>query len=103
VRGKAEVAAGMGRQFELIDGPRSTCGLVAANEFGSEAVEEFVVRRMHRDQLALQMGGKLRDLKVVFEQGRAEVIAITHALRGQFKVEEAWVGGRHLHRAEAES
>ena len=59
MRRQPEAGGGTCRLHQLIDRPGLTRRAVAANRGRREAVEGFVIGRMHRDQLALQMGGQL--------------------------------------------
>src|SRR3546814_12584128 len=62
VRRQAEASARLRRQLDLLDRPRLPLGGLAADVLRREAVEQAVVRRMHRDKLALQMRRAFADL-----------------------------------------
>ena len=56
---------------------------------------------MGRDELALQMGGKLRQLDAGIIQRALDLVAVGLRLSGLGEVEQAGVPGRDLHALEA--
>ena len=62
-----------------------------------EGVEQRVIRRMHRNELALQMGGELRDAEAVRREVTDQLIAIGFAFGGAVEIEEPSVPTGDLH------
>ena len=89
MRVEAEVAAGLGGELELLDRPGLALGGLAAHLGRGEAVERRVIGRMHRDQLALQVGRQLGDLDAASRQRAGELVAIVLALGGALEVDAA--------------
>jgi hypothetical protein len=65
--------------------------------FRREVVELQVVRRMHGDELALQVRGELGDLDLVLRGDALQLVAVRLALRGLREIHDAGVPGRQLH------
>ena len=73
--------------LHLLDRPGlPRLGLAAHRRIG-KSVEREVVGRMNRDQLALQMGGKLGQREAVPGESPVDVVAIGLAACGPRKVE----------------
>jgi hypothetical protein len=102
VRIEPEPARCFSRQLHLLHGPFGSRRRIAAHSFGREAIHRQVVGRMHRNELPLQVGRQLGDLKAELAQRAAHFIAVGVALRGAFKVEQLRCGGWHLHALVAE-
>ncbi len=87
---------------QLIDRPCLTRRAVAANRAGCKAVEGFVIGWMHRDELALQMGGQFGERDAGLRQGALDLVAIRIAVGGAIEIEQPPVPGRNLHALVAE-
>ena len=83
-----QIAAGLRGHEHLLYGPLLPGLRIACHLRRCEAVELQVIGGMHRDQLALQMGGELGQLQAQTVQHAQQLIAIVLALRGQLQVEE---------------
>ncbi|MNL15374.1 hypothetical protein D3C87_1363580 [compost metagenome] len=59
---QAQALTGARGQFQLVDGPCRARLRLPAQMLWREVVEQRVERRMHRHQLALQMGRQFADL-----------------------------------------
>jgi hypothetical protein len=92
------------RAFEnLLDCPFLPRLRIAAHLLGREAVEGFVVRGMHGDELALQVRRQLGDLQAVLREHALHLIAVSLALRRAIEIEQPRLPGRNLHGLEAET
>src|SRR3546814_14418157 len=74
VRRQAEASARLRRQLDLLDRPRLPLGGLAADVLRREAVEQAVVRRMHRDKLALQIRRWFADLDPVAVEAPPQIV-----------------------------
>ena len=101
MRRQPEVLRSLRRLHQLIDRPFLPGRRVVADFRGGEAVEGQIVGRMDRDELALEMGGKLRQLHAGFGQRSLDLVAVGLAFGGAGEVEQAGVPGRDLHALEA--
>ena len=99
--GQAEVAAGLGGRAQLALGPFAPAGRVGQLGRG-EGGEQPVVGRVHRQELALQVGGEFGDLQPALGQPALDVVAVGLAVGGQLDVEGRADAGRHLHPLVAE-
>jgi hypothetical protein len=103
VCGQLQIAAGLGSHEQLLGRPLLP-GLWITCHFGrGEGVELEIVRRVHRDQLALKMSGELGQLQTEPIQHAEDLVAIGLALGCLFEVEETLIPGRDLYAFEAES
>ena len=97
VRGQPQIGRSLGRQHHLLDCPLLPQRRVAPHLGRGKAVKARVVGRVHRHQLALQMGGQLGDLQPVASQNALYLLAIGFALRRLLQVKQARVPTRNLH------
>src|SRR5690606_25026757 len=82
-----EALAGLGREVQLVDGPRGT-GLWLATQFHRrELIEQAIERRVHRHQLALQMGRKFADFDAGLGAEPLELVAVGLAFGGASQVQ----------------
>ena len=96
MRRETEVRAGPGREFDLCDGPLGAFGRLAV-EFGrGETVEQAVVGRVHRDQLAFEVGGEFGDLDAAVTHATGQLIAVGLALGRLGDIDERRVADGHL-------
>jgi len=97
MRGQTEALAGLGSQFQLLYRPGLAGRRIAALVFRRESVEQAVIGGMHRDQLALQVGGQFGDLHAVPRQHAGDVVAVGLAACGLGQIEQVGGAGRHLY------
>jgi hypothetical protein len=76
---------------------------IAAHFGRSEGVEGFVVDRIYRDKLTLQVGRELSDLNAVLFGASDQLLAVADAVGGLLEVDEPAVPGRDLHAFVAEA
>ena len=93
---------GLCGQHHLLDRPLLPLRRLAADLLRREGVERVVVGRIHRHQLALQMGGELGDREAVARRDSGDLVAIGLRRRRLGEVEEPSVPGRNLHALVAE-
>ena len=96
VRRKAEVARRLGAFHHLVDGPFLPLGGLAVHLLGREGVERFVIGRVDRHQLALQMSRELGDLDAVARRRSLELVAIGLRRRRLGEIEQPSVPGWNL-------
>jgi hypothetical protein len=89
--GQPQTARGHCRQLHLLDRPCLTRRRIAAHMRRGKAIELRIEGRMHRHQLALQMGRQLGDLQAFVGQHALDVVAIGLAVRRLLQIEEARV------------
>ena len=94
---EAQICRRPGCKLELFHCPLLPGLAVSPDRFRREPVEHRVISRMHRHQLALQMGGQFSQLQTVGGQGTEYFITISLALGGAFQIEQAAVPRRNLH------
>jgi hypothetical protein len=94
---EAEIAAGARRELDLVNRPFLACLRLAADFRGGEGVEGIVIGRVDRDELSLEMGGKLGDFDAVPGGSALQFIAIGLALGRLPEVDQARVPGGNLH------
>jgi hypothetical protein len=93
----AEMLRRRQRHLHLLDRPFLPRLRIAAHFGCRKTVEGFVIGRMHGNQLALQMGGKLGDLDAVLARHAGELVAIILRRRRLLQVDQLARPGRHLH------
>src|SRR5205814_15296 len=101
MRLQSEPARGTGGKLQLLGGPGAAGHVIASHAGGSEAIEEGVICWMHGHQLALQVGGQLRDGQSMFREHAAYFVAVGLALGRAREVEQALVPRGNLHAAKA--
>ncbi len=102
MRFEPEILRGARRLQHLLHGPLLALLRFATHLLGREAVERFVVRRMHGDELALQMRRQLCDLQTLLSEHAFHFVAVRLALRRALEIEQPRFPRRNLHGFEAE-
>lgn len=84
----SKTLAGLGSELELFHGPVGAC-FRAAVQFGrGEGIEQLVAGRVHRHQLALEVGGELADLDTGLGAAALELVAVILACGSTGEVDE---------------
>src|SRR6202140_5025562 len=76
VRAQAEIRGSFGGKLQLLDSPGLPRARVPFRGLRRESIKRNVIRRMHRDELPLEMGGKLRKRQSMTRQYPADLVAI---------------------------
>jgi hypothetical protein len=85
------------RLHQLVDRPLLPRRRIAAHRVRREAIERRIVRRVHRDKLALQMGGQFSEGNAGIGEFPPHLVAIGAAFRGARQIEQPAVPARDLH------
>ena len=97
MRRQPQIGRGLCCEVHLLDRPGLPRRRAAPHLGRGEPIEGEVVGRMHRHELALQVGRKLRQLQPGLAQRPVHLVAIGPALCGQRQVEQPLVPARYLH------
>lgn len=88
MRADAEIARCTDRHLHLLNRPLLARLGIAAHFGHREAIESFIIGRVHRDELALQMRRKLRDFDTVLTRHTGEFVTIILRFRSLFQIDQ---------------
>ena len=97
VRRQPKVARCLCRQQKLLNRPGLASRGMASHLRRGKAVEREVIRRVDRNKLALQMGGKLGQLHAGVMQNALDLVTISSAFSRLREIEQPSIPGRNLH------
>src|SRR5207248_6917969 len=95
-RVEVQVATGLRRRFDLLDGPAGAGLGLATHRRGGEAVHDGVVRRMDGDEVTLEMGRQLGDDEAMRGERSLHLVTIGLTRGRLLEVEQPRVPGRDL-------
>src|ERR1700682_1855569 len=101
--GEAEAARRLRGLHHLIYRPDLTFVRPALDCRRRKSVEGFVVGRVNRDELSLQVGGQFGDHQTMARSHTGNFIAIGLRGRGLVDIDQAWIGGWDLNALVTES
>jgi hypothetical protein len=93
----AEMLGGGDRHLHLLDRPFLPRLRVAAHFRHRKPVEDFVIGRMHRNQLPLQMRGQFGNLDAIRLGDAGKLVAVILGSGSLFQVDQLACPGRNLH------
>ncbi len=93
----AKVAAGLGGQHHLINGPLGARLWVAVYFGRSEGIKHGVVGRMHGDELPLKVGREFGDFHSRLLRYALKLVAVILAVGGFFEINAAGVKRGYLY------
>jgi len=96
MRSQAEPLRGACGELHLLDGPDLPRLRIAVHLGRRKAIEGEIIRRMHGDELALEMRRQLRDNQAGLGEDAAQLVAVILALRRALQVDEARIPARDL-------
>jgi hypothetical protein len=99
---EAEVLRGLRREQQAFDGPGLAGRRPAAHLRRREHVDDRIVRRVDRDQMADPLARELGDHEAMARQHRGDLLAVGFVFRSVAKVDQAVVEDRHLQPEEAQ-
>ena len=88
---EAQVGRGFGCVFQLLYGPFGAGFGIVVYGFWCKAIEQGIIGGVYGYQLALQMRGKLGDLKAGFFYDAFDLVCVSLAFRGFLQVDDAGV------------
>ena len=93
---QSEMLRSLGRILQLLNRPLRAGRGIAPYFLRRKTIEQFIVGRMHRHQLSLQMRAQFGDRQAGLFHNTFHLISIGLALRRHFQIDATRIPGRDL-------